>query len=104
MLLPEECWVHIHTFLYLKEFCWPSYVHPKLRAYASFKVRRARAGPLHSLFHNLYGHCVIEWCTASRGAFRHFVVSPYCVRHACQWSCPRTLYFRAPLLLGQTFV
>lgn len=95
MNLPDECWGHIHTFLYINEFCWPVNVLEVVRQKAAFSVRLSRAKPLYK-FQNLYRGCVVEDCDASRGAFRDFVVSPYCVQHACQWSCPRILFFRIP--------
>lgn len=96
MHLPEELWAYIHTFLTLKEFCWPSKVQHCLRKKTQFVVRCQQAGPLHNLFSNIYRYCIVNGCTASRGAFRDLIVSPYCVQHACEWSCPKILYFRAP--------
>lgn len=98
MYLPYECWGHIHTFLSISEFCWPVYIPIEIRRRVCFEVRVSRALPLYR-FHNLYSYCVVSGCTASRGAFRDLVVSPYCVQHACQWSCPRILYFRVPVNL-----
>jgi len=95
MFLPDVCWAHIHSFLNIKEFCWPNKVEQLLRNKTCFEVRRHRATKLHGLFHNIYQrYCVVAGCTSSRGAFRDFIVSPYCVQHACEWSCPRVLYFR----------
>lgn len=96
MILPEELWAYIHTFLNVHDFCWPNKVTPRLRQKTQFQARCHQAKPLHSLFHNVYEYCVVDGCTASRGAFRNLIVSPYCVQHACEWSCPRILYFRAP--------
>ncbi len=95
MNLPAECWGHIHTFLNISDFCWPNRVPNEIRRHVCFLVRISRAKPLYR-FQNLYRCCVVDDCTASRGAFRDFIVSPYCVQHACQWSCPRILYFQAP--------
>jgi len=95
MNLPYECWGHIHTFLPIKEFCWPVRIPDVIRHKVAFYVRIARAKPLYK-FQNLYRGCVVDDCDASRGAFRDFVVSPYCVQHACEWSCPRILFFRIP--------
>ena len=96
MQLPDECWGHIHSFLSLKEFCWPRKIPKLLRHYISFKVRCYRAQLLHTTSYPKHRYCVIFNCATSRGAFRDFIVSPYCVYHACHWSCPRILYFRAP--------
>lgn len=86
----------LHSYLFTtKRICWPCYVSPRLRKYTSFIVRRLTARPLHALFNNIYSQCVVCGCNASRGAFREFVVSPYCVQHACEWSCPKILYFKA---------
>ena len=98
MYLPDEIWAHIHFFLTIKEFCWPRKIPKYLRKKTFFVVRCSNARPLHSLFTNVYRYCVVEECTASRGAFRDLIVSPYCVQHACEWSCPRILYFRNPNL------
>ena len=94
--LPDECWAHVHCFLYIREFCWPRKIPKRLRQHISFKVRCYRAQPLYKPPLKKYKPCVVHECTASRGAFRDLIVSPYCVYHACTWSCPKILYFRAP--------
>ena len=101
MYLPEELWAYIQTYLSLKDFCWPNKVRPHLRRKTRFIARCQQAGPLHKIFINVYRYCIVEGCTASRGAFRDFIVSPYCVQHACEWSCPRIIYFRAPMVWVQ---
>ena len=94
MNLPPECWAHIQTFL---KICrWPFKISNAIRQYVTFRERCRRAKPLHNLFTNVYRNCAVNGCTASRGAFRDLIVSPYCVQHACEWSCPRILYFKAP--------
>lgn len=95
MYLPEEIWGHIHSFLSLSSFCWPCKVSIVIRRRICFDVRVSMSKPLYK-FRNLYRSCVVDGCTASRGAFRDFVVSPYCVQHACRYSCPRILYFSVP--------
>ena len=77
MFLPEDCWIHIHTYLKIQDYCWPCYVAPKLRKYTTFCARLTRAKPLHGLFTNIYQSCVINGCNASREASRQFIVSPY---------------------------
>jgi len=95
MYLPEELWGYIHLFLNLDEFCWPCKIEYRIRRFVTFNVRLNSAKPLYK-FRNLYKGCVVTDCTASRGAFKDFVVSPYCVQHACMYSCPRILYFTPP--------
>lgn len=94
MTLPDEIWAHIHSYLPVKEFAWPCKISMQVRQITCFEVRCHRAKPLHGLFHNMYRYCVVEGCTASQGAFRDLIVSPYCVQNACEYHCPRVLYFR----------
>jgi hypothetical protein len=94
MNLPNELWALIHSYLDIKDFCWPNNVPAQLRKWACFCVRRSRAKAIHGLFTFVYRYCVVDGCTSTRGVFRDLVVSPYCVHHACKWSCPRVLYFR----------
>ena len=93
MVIPDECWAYIFTFLYIKDFQWPVHVPKPLRKNTCFKVRLQRAKPLHS-FKHLYQKCAVEGCLARRGAFKDLIVSPYCVPHACQWHCPRIIYLK----------
>ena len=94
MNLPNELWALIHSYLDIKDFCWPNNVPAQLRKWACFCVRRSRAKAIYGLFTFVYRYCVVDGCTSTRGVFRDLVVSPYCVHHACKWSCPRVLYFR----------
>ena len=96
MVLPDDCWANVFSFLNIKEMGhWPCRINKQIRQHTTWKIRKYCAKPLHGTFlPSPKLPCVVNDCTASKGAFRGFIVSPYCVQHACQYSCPKILYFK----------